>query len=99
MCFIILKLNLNPLDSQYFYDKQLSIKHCGHVSDLDLSAIDIRFTLKRNMRYLARLIMDEVVNPADILSAEAAWSELAGVYSSLAARDTTAYSAVLDWRV
>ena len=88
----------NPLDSQYLYDKQLTIRHCGYVTELDLSPIDQRFTLKRNMRYLSGLILRGAVDPLDILSIEAPWSELDRVYGQLASRQPGVYSALIDWR-
>jgi 2-desacetyl-2-hydroxyethyl bacteriochlorophyllide A dehydrogenase len=88
----------NPLDSQYFYDKQLTIRHCGYVAELDLSPIDHRFTLKRNMRYLSGLILRGAVDPHDLLSIEAPWNELDRVYAQLASQQNGVYSALIDWR-
>jgi len=88
----------NPLDSQYFYDKQLTIRHCGYMPDVDVSAIDIRFTLKRNIQYLSTLILVSLVDPLDILSLESSWVNLDTVYRSLASRQAGVYSALIDWR-
>lgn len=88
----------NPLDSQYFYDKQLSIKHCGHVTDADLSPIDKRFTLKRNMNYLASLIMQKKLNPEHILSMTVPWDNLDLIYKAISTHKEPIYSAIIDWR-
>jgi threonine dehydrogenase-like Zn-dependent dehydrogenase len=88
----------NPLDSQYLYDKQLSIRHCGYTPDLNVDAIDARFTLKRNIQYLATLILNGAFNPLDILTIECPWTDLAVVYQRLASREPGQYSALLAWR-
>ncbi len=88
----------NPLASQYFYDKQLTVSHCGHVAELDAEPIDVRFTLKRNMRYLASLIERGVLDPSPLISLEASWSDLASIYQELAARRSDRYTALLNWQ-
>lgn len=88
----------NPLDSQYFYDKQLTIRHCGYVSEADVPPIDHRFTLKRNMRYLAGLVGRGAIDPSVLLSFDAPWHELDRVYARLAAHEPGVYSALIDWR-
>jgi len=89
----------NPLDSQYFYDKQLDIRQCGHVAELDVDPIDIRFTLKRNMRYLASLIEENLIDPNKIISSEHSWQNLEDVYDILSKRKEGIHSALLDWTI
>lgn len=89
----------NPLDSQYFYDKQLTLKHSGYTPDLEAPPIDIRFTKKRNMSYLASLIRRGLLDPNEILSLTLPWTELAGAYQSLCERSGGSYSALLEWAV
>jgi threonine dehydrogenase-like Zn-dependent dehydrogenase len=90
--------DFNPLDSRYIYDKQLTIRHCGYATELDASPIDARFTLKRNMAYLARLVRRGALDPSEILSLERRWDRLADVYRQLASRPAGIRSALLDWR-
>lgn len=92
-----LKPDFNPLDPQYFYDKQLSIKHTGYVTHMDLSPIDKRFTLKRNMHYLASLILQKKINPANILSMNVAWDNLELAYRTIEEKRGPVYSALIDW--
>ena len=89
--------DFNPLDSQYVYDKQLTLRQAGHVTEIAAAPIDARFTLKRNMRYLADLIERGVLDAAALLGVSAGWQELGAVYERLARRDGHAYSAVLEW--
>lgn len=87
----------NPLDSRYFYDKQLTIKHCGHVFEGEAQAIDIEFPLKRNMSYLANLIIKGRLKTNEILSWEQNAQELDQVYSRLSLRNVKEVSALLTW--
>lgn len=90
--------NFNPLDSQYYYDKQLTMMHCGHIFEDDINAIDIRFNLKRNIRYLVELIENNLICPLDLVSVESTWSGLQEVYQILSERKPALFTALLDWR-
>jgi threonine dehydrogenase-like Zn-dependent dehydrogenase len=81
--------DFNPLDSQYFYDKQLSLHHCGHVPD--------HATLQHNLAHLADLITGGQLNPDLLLSVDAPWSDLAAIYARLAAREPGLLTACLRW--
>lgn len=89
----------NPLDSQYFYDKQLCIKHSGYSTDIEADAIDVRFTLKRNMKYLASLVTLNLINPFDILSQEFKSENLQDAYDFIASRKHGQYSALIGWKI
>lgn len=88
----------NPLDSAYLYDKQITLCQAGYRTDLDVSPQDMRFTLKRNYRYLASLIENGAINPSHIINIEADWTKLEEIYKSLSARSTGKYSALLSWQ-
>jgi 2-desacetyl-2-hydroxyethyl bacteriochlorophyllide A dehydrogenase len=88
----------NPLDSQFIYDKSLTIRQVGHVVERALSPTEVRFTLPRNLRYLFSLIERGAVDPSPFLAARFDWTDLAGAYASLASREGAFLSAVLDWR-
>lgn len=81
--------DFNPLDSQYFYDKQLSLHHCGQVAD--------HATLQRNLAQLAGLIAGGQLNPDALLSFDASWHDLAAIYTRLAAREPGILTACLRW--
>ena len=89
--------DFNPLDSQFFYDKQLALKHCGHVTEGDPPPIDARYTLKRNMGYLAGLILSGRIDPTEIISTEASWDGLDAVYGALESRKAGMHSAIIRW--
>ena len=89
--------NFNPLDSQYTYDKQLTICFAGYIPDVDVPVQDIRFTVGRNMEYLAGLIRSKKLNPYKIISAEKEWTELATVYTSILETKKSIYTVILNW--
>jgi 2-desacetyl-2-hydroxyethyl bacteriochlorophyllide A dehydrogenase len=89
--------DFNPLDSRYLYDKQLTIQQAGHVTDSDCPPVDVRFTLKRNIGYLAGLIRRGVIDPAPLLAMRFDWRNLDRAYDALQKRQTGAFSALIDW--
>jgi len=89
--------NENPLASRLLYDKQLTVRHAGRVSELDAPAIDVRFTLKRNLRYLSALIEGGRVDPTPLVRLSAGWRDLGEVYERLTIKQAGVYSALLEW--
>jgi threonine dehydrogenase-like Zn-dependent dehydrogenase len=88
----------NPLDSALMYDRQLTIRHAGHVAGGSPPAIDVRFTLPRNMAYLADLIRHGALDPTPLIEYVVPWRDLAGAYRRLESRPDGVYTAVLDWQ-
>ncbi|MCG2616068.1 zinc-binding dehydrogenase [Terrimonas sp. NA20] len=89
--------DFNPLDSRYLYDKQITIKSTGHMPDLDISASDLRFTVKRNMQYLAGLITENRLDPSFIISSVSPFSELDAEYKKMLKRDGIFFTSLLEW--
>lgn len=87
----------NPLDSKYLYDKQITIKSTGHMPDLDISASEIRFTIKRNMEYLSGLINAGKLNPASIISSTAGSDKLEEEYKKMLKREGVFFTSLLEW--
>lgn len=87
----------NPLDSKYIYDKAITVRQVSHVSDLDVSPIDLRFTLKRNLAYIYSLLELGRVDPTPLLRASYSWNSLGDAYKMLETRPQDSLSAILDW--
>jgi threonine dehydrogenase-like Zn-dependent dehydrogenase len=87
----------NPLDSQYFYDKQLTLKATGYYSDIEVPSEDIRFTLKRNMRYLYDLSLENKLRPESILTEEIAWRELPDLYRNVSMKQQRGLTHLIKW--
>jgi threonine dehydrogenase-like Zn-dependent dehydrogenase len=89
--------SFNPLHSRHLYAKQLEIIGAGSASESDAPIHDVRFTLKRNMRYLlgsegkgrlplSRLITDRI-----------SWTELGTVYERRLKGDQEMLGVILRW--
>lgn len=89
--------DFNPLDSQYFYDKQLTLKACGHMPDLDADRQDVRFTLKRNCAFLMDSIIAQKIPAGRLIEAVHPADQLADLYGEMTANRQSAKTIVLDW--
>ena len=89
---------LNPLDSQFFYDRQLTIHACGQSPDLDVSAHDLRFTVKRNCEFLLHQIVAGKLPARRLIASVQPWERLPEIYDQLAHRTSHGLTCVLQWR-
>jgi threonine dehydrogenase-like Zn-dependent dehydrogenase len=89
--------DFNPLDSQYFYDKQLSLIACGYTSDLMTSPQDMRFTIRRNCSFLLDLILSSRLDPSALITEVRPWRDIEKVYASAASRTKPFFTGVLNW--
>ncbi|MGP9820458.1 zinc-binding dehydrogenase [Salinarimonas sp. NSM] len=89
--------DFNPLASEFLYDKQLTIMGCGAVIESDPPEHEARFTLRRNMLWLADRVLSGRL-PAramvsDVLPAQA----IETAYARLEAREPDLVTIVLQW--
>ncbi len=89
--------SFNPLASEYFYDKQLSLVACGAVPECDASPADVRFTLRRNMGWLADRVGRGLLPARSLISEMAAPKDLESLYRRFAQRETGLATVVLNW--
>lgn len=90
--------SFNPLDSQFLYDKQLTIVGCGTPTNRDLSARELRFTLKRTYRYLVDLIVRDELPARRLVSETVHWYQLGEIYERMANREVGLFTCLLDWQ-
>ena len=89
----------NPLDSRYFYEKQLTIMACGRSPDCDVAPRDLRFTLKRNCAYLLDRIVEEELPARRLISEIRPWEEIEDIYKELMLRSNKpVLTYALKWR-
>lgn len=88
----------NPLDSQFFYDRQLTIHACGQSPDLDVSAHDLRFTMKRNCEFLLQQIVAGKLPARRLIGSVQPWKKLPEIYDQLAHRTGHGLTSVLQWK-
>lgn len=87
----------NPLDSQYFYDKQLEIVAVGQLPEAGDSASAGMGGLQQNMHHLMQLMAEKTL-PAEMFTRHVRpWSELVTSYEDLASRRTDALTFLLKW--
>ncbi len=87
----------NPLDSQYFYDKQLRIQASGWSADREMTPERRRLTLRRNCGYLLDRIIEGRLPARELISGEHSWRELGDVYESLSLRREGRLTCLLHW--
>ncbi|MFC1603021.1 zinc-binding dehydrogenase [Pseudomonadota bacterium] len=90
--------DFNPLDSQYIYDKELSIIGCGTPPSCNVSARDVRFTRLRNYKYIGKLIRERRLPALDIVNDTVDWKELDALYQRMANREPNLLTAALQWQ-
>lgn len=88
----------NPLDTQFFYDNQLSYISCGYSPDYDISSSDIRFTVKRNCHFLLQLVMEGKLPVSSLISIIVPWGQLDSIYKTMLEQRGELITAVLDWK-
>lgn len=90
--------DFNPLDSQYFYDKQLVILPAASASRQQLPPHEIRYNCQRNCEYLLEMIKQGRLPARQLISAEHDWSELNSVYAALENRQGGNLTHLLKWK-
>ncbi len=87
----------NPLDSQYFYAKQLRIEAVGMAPALPDPRGFLRFNERQNLAFLAEAIASGRLDPAPILSGRWPASRIEDAYKALIARDGSPVTYLLEW--
>lgn len=90
--------DFNPLDSQYFYMKQLRIEAVGWSPEHDDSRGFNRFNERANAAYLAKLIAGGALDASLILSGRYPGERIEQAYADLDARKDDAVTYLLDWQ-
>lgn len=88
----------NPLASQYFYDKQLTITACGYTPDYVVQQQDIRFTLKRNCEFLLSAILADCLPANALVVGIRNAQNLASIYEEMTETRQSFGTYVLDWK-
>jgi len=90
--------DFNPLDSNYAYVKNLTIKSLCHLSEANVPPHEFRFTMKRNLLHILDLMQDGRLNPDDIISATVPYTSLSAQYENYLNRINTLFTAILTWK-
>ena len=90
--------SFNPLEPQYIYDKQLTIKALININETGREPYEERFNVKRNLEYIIDLILSGKVKSAQILSEEIPYTELSDQYEKYTSRSQYLLSTLLRWK-
>lgn len=88
----------NPLDPQYFYDKQLSIVSCGNPTSGQYPADIVRFTVERNCDFILKKIASDALPWQQLITRVFDASNLGQIYEQMSDRSSDLLCAALDWR-
>lgn len=91
-------LELNPLDSKYFYAKQLTIKSVGLMPENIDSRGFLRFNERANISYIANLISNRTLSASALISAEYPYYQLESAYKQLLQSRGSAITFLLKWQ-
>jgi len=87
----------NPLDSRYFYQKQLQLQAIGLSPENNDSREFLKFNEKDNLKFILEEIEKKNIDPSLIISGEKPWSELNEAYKILLSREGSPLTFVLNW--
>jgi threonine dehydrogenase-like Zn-dependent dehydrogenase len=90
--------SFNPLGSETFYDRQLTIVACGYSPFLHTSSQDLFHSKPRNCQILLRLIGRGQLPARRLITDIVPWDQLDVVYRRLIGRQMAPGTTVLDWR-
>lgn len=88
---------VNPLDSQYFYAKQLRIESVGLSPEFRDARGFSRFNERDNLAYLAGEILQGRLSPALLVSGTLPGTEIKQAYERLLAREDSPITYLLSW--
>jgi len=87
----------NPLDSQYFYTKQIQIKAVGSSPEFRDSRGFCRFNERDNIKFLAKLIIDKNLDPKPLISGMFNGMDIESAYLKLISRESSPLTYLLKW--
>lgn len=90
--------SFNPLDSQYFYAKQLRLEAVGIAPACADERGFLRFNLRSNIAWIAQCVEGGMVDADVLISGRYPASEIATAYENLQARKNSPVTYILDWQ-
>jgi threonine dehydrogenase-like Zn-dependent dehydrogenase len=88
----------NPLEPQYVYSKNITIKALCFINETDTPVYDVRFNMKRNLHYILSLFQSGKLNPMDLLTDEITFQELEAQYQKYLNRKIQMLSTIIKWK-
>ncbi len=89
--------SFNPLEPKLVYSKSLTIKALLSMNETDIPYYEIRFNMKRNLQYILDLIINQTINPQQIISSEIFYTALEKQYEIYLNRRSVSFTTILSW--
>ena len=87
----------NPLDSQYFYTKQLQIQAIGKSPENNDTRNFLPFNQKRNLSFILDEIKSNQLDPNKLISGNYKWDKLDEAYKDLISKKDSPITYLLEW--
>jgi len=88
----------NPLDPQFVYTKNLTIKALSPLYEAEISASQIRFNVKRNLEYIISLINAGRIFFDQLVTKEISYLNLNEQYIQYTSRNNYLLSTLIHWK-
>jgi threonine dehydrogenase-like Zn-dependent dehydrogenase len=89
--------DFNPVDMRWLYGKQLTIKGVGHIARVDCDASEIRFNLRRDIKYVLDLMASGALNLAPVISHRIPHNNMKEAYELARQHSKELSAAVFHW--
>jgi 2-desacetyl-2-hydroxyethyl bacteriochlorophyllide A dehydrogenase len=90
--------DFNPLDPQYVYTKNVTIKALCPINETDIPAYEIRHNMHRNLTYILDLIAGGALNPDLLISNEIPYTQLEDAYRVYLNKTSNIFTTILNWK-
>lgn len=87
----------NPLDMRWLYGKQLTIAGSGHIPKIDCAASDIRFNLRRNLKFVLDRMACGALDLAPVISHRFPYTRMQEAYGLAGRHSKELSAAVFHW--
>jgi threonine dehydrogenase-like Zn-dependent dehydrogenase len=87
----------NPLDSQYFYMKQLRLEAVGLSPERSDTRGNLRYNERDNLAFLLKLIETGRLQPAKLISGRYSGLDIPKAYEDLSSRRQSPVTYLLEW--
>jgi threonine dehydrogenase-like Zn-dependent dehydrogenase len=89
--------DFNPLDMRWLYGKQLTIAGAGHLPNVDCAASDIRFNVRRDLKFVLDLMATSALDLSSIISHRFPFTRMQEAYELARQHSKQLSAAVFHW--
>ena len=89
--------DFNPLDMRWLYGKQLTIAGTGHIPTIDCASSDIRFNLRRDLKFMLDQMACGALDLSSVISHRFPYTRMQEAYELASAHSKQLSAAVFHW--